>query len=254
MSNRRVDYTRLFDSKADIYAAARPRYPPALYTFLTRHCAETERAWDCACGNGQSAISLAPFFSEVQATDISENQIRNAFSHPRINYFVCPSEETPFGTNSFDLVSVAQALHWMEYARFWPEVKRVLKPGGIFSAWGYCWTEISSEVDHAVQNAFLDIINPYWAEQNKLLWNHYRDVEIPFERIETPTFEMTVDWDLNRLFAYLHSWSATRRCMNAVGENFFHEAYNRVLSVWGNASEVKRVKLDFCCVVAKNEA
>lgn len=94
-----------------------------------------------------------------------------------------------------------------------------------------------------MQNAFLDFTEPRWAEQNNLLWRHYKELEIPFKRTETPNFEITVDWDLNQLFAYLHSWSATRRCVDTIGESFFDEAYNRVLSVWGNANEHKRIEI-----------
>ena len=35
----------------------------------------TENAWDCGTGNGQVAKILAGFFNEVQATDISQNQL-----------------------------------------------------------------------------------------------------------------------------------------------------------------------------------
>ncbi len=139
----------------------------------------------------------------------------------------------------------------MEYDRFWPEVKRVLKPGGTFSAWGYCWAKTSSEVDEVMQNAFLDFTEPRWAEQNNLLWRHDKELEIPFRRIQTPDFEM--DWNSNQLFAYLCSWSATGRCIDVVSGSFSNEAYRQVLAVWGNPGEHKRVEMDFCRLVAKNE-
>ena len=41
--------------------------------------------------------------------------------------------------------------------------------------------------------------------------------------------------------------------MDTIGMSFFDEAYRQVLSAWGNPSEYKRVEMDFCCVVAKNE-
>ncbi len=248
-----MNYTELFNDKSDSYASARLGYPPELFEFLVSQCMKTKSAWDCACGNGQAAVSLAGHFDEVQATDVSPNQIKNAFDHPKINYSVCPSEATPFPKASFDLVCVAQALHWMKHDQFFCEVKRVLKPGGIFSAWGYCWPNINSEVDKVVEKSFLDVVKPYWAEQNKLLWNHYRDLDIPFEIIEAPVFPMKTCWDLNRFFAYLRTWSSTRRCMAALGESFFEEAYRQVSSVWGEPDESKEVEMDFCFVAGRYE-
>ena len=197
-------------------------------------------------------MDLTRFFDDVRTTDVSFNQIENAFKHPKVRYSVCSSESTPFAENTFDLVCVAQALHWLDFGRFWPEVKRVLKPGGVFAAWGYSWMTVDGEIDLVVQETFLDVIAPYWAVQNKLLWNCYRDVKLPFRIIRTPDFEMKMRWDLEQLFAYLHTWSATKRCIDARGEGFFRYAQRRVLSVWGSPSECKDVELDFCCIVGRN--
>ena len=248
-----MNYLDLFNDKSELYAEARPTYPQDLYAFLVENCRETENAWDCACGNGQSAITSVEHFSHVNATDVSPNQIAHAFEHPRITYAVCPSEKTPFDAATFDLVCIAQALHWMEYEAFWAEVKRVLKPGGIFAAWGYSWTTINAEIDAVVQIYLLDVIEPYWATQNKLLWNHYRDVPVPFHMLETPTFVMREMWDLRQLITYFHTWSATRRCIDALGEGFFNELYRQLLKVWGNAGESKEIDFDFCCVVGQHK-
>lgn len=244
--------SRLFDSGSSLYASSRPSYPAELYAFLAGLCSETKCVWDCACGSGQAAINLVNFFDEVHATDVSSNQIKNAFEHRQISYAVCPSERPPFAGNTFDSVCVAQALHWLDFDAFWPEVKRVLKPRGVFAAWGYCWPNVNPEVDKVIQESFIDVIAPYWEVQNELLWNRYRDVTFPFELIETPGFEMKMRWNLEQLFAYLHTWSATKRCIDARGEDFFREAHSRVLSVWGDPSGRKDVAMDFCCVVGRN--
>ena len=41
-------------------------------------CATHEIAWDCATGNGQAAVALAPYFRTVIATDASQQQIDHA--------------------------------------------------------------------------------------------------------------------------------------------------------------------------------
>ena len=40
-------------------------------------------------------------------------------------------------TGSVDLVTVAQALHWFDLPRFYDEVQRVARPGGLIAVWCY---------------------------------------------------------------------------------------------------------------------
>jgi ubiquinone/menaquinone biosynthesis C-methylase UbiE len=240
-----MDHHTLFNDKAHLYKSARPAYPQALYTYLAGLCSSTNTAWDCACGNGQAAVGLADQFDSVFATDISEQQISNAKKHPKIHYSASPAENTCFSENSFDLVCVAQALHWFDFDSFWPEVGRVLKPNGIFSAWGYTWPQINPQLDKAFNQLVLNVIEPYWAFQNKLLWEHYKGINFPFEKIDAPEFEMSVKWDLDSFFNFVHTFSATRQCMCAIGDHFFTHAYLEMNKLWGNSKEKKTVSLDF---------
>lgn len=247
-----MKHHQLFSDRSDLYAKVRPHYPQELFTFLASLCDEQKTAWDVACGNGQSAVDLAGHFEQVYAIDISDEQIRHAHPHPRVRYSVQAAEKTNFAENQFDLVSVAQALHWFDHERFWTEVKRVLKPNGIFAAWGYAWFSINPAADKAFKENFLAPIEPYWAAQNQLLWNHYRDVPIPFEQIETPQFEMSVTWDFDELFAYIQTWSAAREHIRENGDAFLGHTYEAMLPAWGNPQEKKRIAMDFVLVVGKN--
>ena len=114
-----------FSRQSDIYAKYRPAYPQQLYDFIFQHVAGKQAAWDCATGNGQAAKELAKVFDKVYATDISQKQIENAVQQPNIFYSVQPAEQTNFPNNSFDLITVAQALHWFRFDDFYAEVKRV---------------------------------------------------------------------------------------------------------------------------------
>ena len=244
-------HQELFSDKSEIYLSSRPRYPAKLYQHLVELCDKHERVWDVACGNGQAAIDLADYFAEVQATDISQQQIGNAIVHPKVKYSVQPAEATSFAENSFDLVCVAQALHWFDYEKFWPEVQRVLKPNGVFAAWGYSWFKIRKDIDTIIEQDFLQILQPYWARQNQLLWDGYVDVPIPFKLQPMPAIEMTMQWNIDELFTYLHSWSATRRCMDAIGDAFFVDVYEKVAKVWGDPEQKRKIAMDFCVIAGK---
>ena len=247
-----MDHRQLFNQGAAIYVSVRPRYPYSLFEYLAACCQQHQAAWDGACGNGQAAIGLADYFDAVYATDISQQQIANAIDHPKVIYSVQPSESTNFHEDQFDIVCIAQALHWFNLAPFWLEVKRVLKPGGIFAAWGYSWFSIEAHVDRCIQEGVLDFLGPYWPEQNQLLWDHYRNLIVPFAAIQPPSIEMTVDWDLHQLFGYLRSWSATRHWLEDTNETQFQKAYQRTKVAWGNEKSKKRIKMDFCLVVGRN--
>jgi SAM-dependent methyltransferase len=241
----------LFSDKANIYAASRPRYPAALYEWLVGHCVEHTAVWDAGCGNGQAAADLKNYFNQVEATDVSAAQIANAPRMDRVRFSVQPAEATTFANNSFDAVCVAQALHWFNFDKFWPEVKRVLRPGGVFAAWGYSWPHLNPALDAVLQESLLPIIEPFWAAQNKLLWHGYRDVPLPFAPLACPQFNLTMHWDLEQYVTFLHSWSAVRRCIDAHGDAFFVEARRKMASLWGSAAQ-RTVTMDFVLISGRH--
>ena len=241
----------LFDDKSEIYAQARPRYPTALYTWLSGVCSGHQAVWDVGCGSGQAAVDLRGIFDEVQATDVSSSQIESAPVYEGVTFSVQPAESTRFADDAFDAVCAAQALHWFDYEQFWPEVKRVLKPRGVFAAWGYSWPHVNPTVDQRLDDSLLSLIRPLWASQNQLLWNGYKDVPFPFTRLDVLTFELTVSWSLEQFFAYMHSWSATRRYMEQHGDAFFEESFQRLAEVW-QPQELRDVSMDFVVIAGTN--
>src|SRR5438105_4357655 len=126
-----------FSNQAADYARFRPRYPREMFEYLGTISPGRKLAWDCATGNGQAAVELAEVFDRVIATDASEKQIANAQPHERVEYRVAPAEESGIESGTIDLVMIAQALHWLDLARFYAEARLVLKPGGVLAASAY---------------------------------------------------------------------------------------------------------------------
>jgi len=234
-----MPFLDLFSDKASLYAAARPRYPDELFDFIASQAPSHNSAWDCGTGNGQAATSLSRYFSTVVATDPSEEQITHAIPAHNVCYSVQSAEGIDFPDSAFEAVCVAQALHWFHFDAFFAEVRRVAVPGAIFAAWGYDWFSVSLSFDAAFRVSILDIVAPYWASQNQLLWRGYADVPMPFSRVTAPDFKIQVQWNLHELLAYVHSWSATRRCMTSLGVTFFESAERELARCWG-APEDKR--------------
>jgi SAM-dependent methyltransferase len=110
-------------------------------------------------------------------------------------------------------VTVAQALHWFDLPRFWAEVRRVARPGALFCAWGYAWFRYGEEVEAALVDPVKALVEPYWAANNRILWDGYRnaDIAFPFERIAAPAFELALETSAAGIAAYVRTWSAFKR-------------------------------------------
>src|SRR5687768_7980730 len=126
-----------FSGVASGYATFRPRYPTALFDWLATVAPARDTAWDCAAGSGQATLALAERFGRVIATDASDAQLGSAPAHPRVEYRVATADVSGLPPASVDLVTVAQAVHWFDFDRFYDEVRRVARPGGIVAVWCY---------------------------------------------------------------------------------------------------------------------
>jgi ubiquinone/menaquinone biosynthesis C-methylase UbiE len=206
-----------FSTQSKVYAAFRPTYPAELYDFIFKQVERRDRAWDCATGNGQVATHLSSHFRDVFATDISQQQLDHATFVKNVQYAVCPAEKTNFPDNHFDLITVAQALHWFDRESFYNEVSRVGKPNAILAVWGYALLYIDPEIDKMIMEFYNNTVGPYWDNARRLVEQQYKTITFPFEEIPTPAFSIQVQWSIDQLSGYLQSWSATQKYIKENG-------------------------------------
>src|SRR5262245_46284524 len=179
----------LFSTQSDLYAKYRPTYPKDLYEYILSFVKERKIAWDCATGNGQAAVVLADYFEKVFATDISATQIDKAVKKENIEYIVCPAETTSFEKNTFDLVTVAQAYHWIKWDKFREEVLRVCKPGAVIAIWTYYRNMIGDKkIDDAIYDFYENVTKPYWDYERKYVEEKYETVEFNYEPLPVKNF------------------------------------------------------------------
>lgn len=228
-----MSFIDLFSGHAEHYAAARPRYPAALFEQIAAWSPGLERVWDVGTGNGQAAVALAEHFECVLASDPSDRQIAQAASHPRVSYSVQPAEKTHFEDACLDAVCVAQALHWFDHDRFFTEVRRVLRPGGLFVAFGYDWFTLGADFDRVFEEVIVRPVEKLWAREIELLWAGYRTIPFPFEPLLTPSFRLEPSWSFQELMAFVYTWSAVQRKLREDGPEFFERAARRLAAVWG---------------------
>lgn len=191
------------------YARYRTAYPTALYDWLLPQVESRERAWDCATGNGQVAAVLAESFIRVDATDLSKNQLAEAAPRPNIHYQWATAEHTPFPAQRFDLITVAQAVHWFDNAAYHREVRRVARPGAVLAEWGYQLCRLEMPELNQVLDGFHDVTSaPYWDANRRHIENEYVDLPFPCADVQRARFAVEKRWTADDMLNYLRTWSA----------------------------------------------
>lgn len=235
-----------FSGHAAIYREARPTYPAALFAWLARQAPDRELALDCGCGNGQATVALAGHFTRVIGTDPSANQIANAETAPNVEYRVEPAEQSTLAAASASLVTVAQALHWLDHARFYAEASRVLEPGGVLAVWAYSDCSVGdAAIDRLKDHLYVDLTGPYWPTERSLVETGYRTLPFPFVEIAAPRFPMVAHWTVDHLLAYFRSWSATQRYLKIKGEDPVALIEADLRAAWGDPTRRRDVSWQF---------
>ena len=146
------------------------------------------------------------------ATDASDAQIASAEPHPRIEFRVATAESSAIDTDSVDLITVAQALHWFDIERFFDEACRVLKQGGVLAVWSYERCRVSPECNQVIEKIFAEV-ESFWPPERHIVEDHYRGITMPMPEIRVDSFEMQLDWTAGEMLNYMRTWSATQRYM-----------------------------------------
>jgi len=227
-------------------------YPQALFEYIASLAPSRHRVWDCATGSGQAARSLAYYFDEVIATDLSQEQISHAVPVKNVTYRQAPSENSGIPSASVDAICIATALHWFDHGSFFKEAKRVLKPGGLFAAWTYGGQKVDSELDKILVAFESDLLGSYWSDRIKISQNGYKELAIPFRMISTPQFHQELYWSIEQIEGFLRSWSAVQRFKDKNGQDPVTIIDPALRSLWGDAT--RKVHWDLRLVAGFNDS
>jgi len=240
-----------FSTLSADYAKYRPTYPTELFSELASLCHNHELAWDAATGNGQAAHGLVPYFTQVIATDASSAQIANAVPHAKIQYKTMLSEKTDFPNAHFDLVTASTALHWFDFDTFYPELKRVLKPNGVFAAWCYSSVFIDPVVNTHVDALYWKV-HAVWPKERLHVDAGYQDIPFPLAEIAPPKIRLFAHWELSQLIGYFNTWSGLKIHLEQFGKNSLDDYWQNIHAAWGDDKIKKQIEWKFHLRVGRN--
>lgn len=224
-----------FSDTATGYAEHRPRYPKQLAAYLASLCGRHQVALDVACGTGQLSVLLAEHFQQVVATDASSAQIANAERLENIDYQVAAADQSPLADQSADLITVAQAAHWLNLDSFYADAQRIAKPGAILALVSYGTTQVKDPlINQLIQQFYHDVVGGYWPPERQHIVDGYRHLSFPFEEIISPSLLMSADWSCQQLIGYLNTWSAVTQAKKNGQTETINRFYRQLFEVWAD--------------------
>ncbi len=158
-----------FGRTSDNYAKYRDIYPKSMYEKLISFGIgrRNQRILDIGSGTAVLPVNMYSTGAEFTATDISENQIAygkliaEEKGFKNIKFRVCSAEDTGFDNNSFDVVTAVQCFQYFNADRAANEIRRILKPGGVFCKIFMDWLPYEDEVIAEMESMVLKY-NPKW--------------------------------------------------------------------------------------------
>lgn len=210
----------LFSQNSQLYKQARPDYPHSVIHEILKRTPEHGFAWDCGAGSGQFTQLLVPYFEQIVATDLSESQLQSAPYFENVSYQIQIAEQTIFTNQSFDLITVAQAIHWFDFEKFYAEVRRTLKVNGLLAVVGYGLLEIQDQqVNTMIQALYYEKLAGCWDAERRYIDEAYQTIPFDFDEITVPKFSMTYQWTAAQLLKYLSTWSAIKNYQDQYAEH-----------------------------------
>jgi ubiquinone/menaquinone biosynthesis C-methylase UbiE len=131
-----LDPTGRFSNRAGNYAKYRPSYPPPLIAFLEEQLDLRKGRQIADIGSGTGIFTELLLLKGAAVTGLEPNAAMRQAAEERLAAYERfyslegRAEQTGLADHSIDLITVAQAFHWMEPQPAKKEFIRILKPGG----------------------------------------------------------------------------------------------------------------------------
>lgn len=136
LSPEQLDPTNRFTDRVDNYVKYRPTYPPEAIRFLKEHFSLNQTSVVADIGSGTGILTGLLLGAGLRVIAVEPNAaMRGAAEKVLDTHLLFTSndgkaESTGLRDRSVDLITVAQAFHWMEPVATKKEFARILRRGG----------------------------------------------------------------------------------------------------------------------------
>lgn len=188
--------TSIFGDRAEYYAKYRPSYPAAALDMLQRLVRPPADAADIAAGTGILSKALASVGYRTVAVEPNPAMRREIMSgaHAGLRVIKGTGEDTGLPAGSLDLITVAQALHWLDPAATLAEFRRIGRPN--------CLAAI-------IWNTRAFTATPFMREYYTMLVDHapdYRRMRIKWENLHEQAKSFFPGWTLESVVDNTQHW------------------------------------------------
>lgn len=161
---------------------------------------------DIGCGTGIVTRQLQTSEVKLFGSDKDSEMIKIAKEKglAEITYVVAPADALPFEDNLFDAIAAFSAFHWFSDKKSVGEIKRVLKPGGIFF--------VANKNDSSdFKDGYKALLKPFIQGEMPDVKEKYNPAEIlkvnGFSDVQEKIFEASEFFTLSQAITYLQSVS-----------------------------------------------
>ncbi len=204
---------------------------------------------DIGCGTGIATEQLFEKGAKMVGTDIDAEMIQQARSGNRnqIEYLVAPAEKQPFREKTFDAITTFSAFHWFATKEVADEIKRILKPGGMF------FVVNKNEAGN-------------FKKKNKEILSRFIDSEMPdvkkdydpetflgenrFQEVETKHFPISEYFTVKKAVLYAQTMSIWNLVSDSKKEKALGTLHNYFSEIADASKKIER-KLDVVVVSAR---
>lgn len=239
-----MEPTQRFSDRVHDYTKFRPSYPPACLEYMQQHfhLGQSSAIADIGSGTGILTGLLLNTGATVYAIEPNDNMRMEAEKQLQTNArFISrkgTGESSGLEEHSIDLVTIAQAFHWMDADRAKAEFRRVLKPlGHVAILWN-----IRSE-ESAFAREYEDIKKRYGKDYTTIRQSHEPDLQSFFlpKKMRRQDFRHFMLLNESGLHGQLRSSSF----MPKPGDPQYPEVIEAVQSLFHQYQENGLVKLDY---------
>jgi SAM-dependent methyltransferase len=243
--------TDLFAGTAEYYDKYRVPYPDAMLNDIMKRAGTTGegRLLDLACGTGELALPLAPYFREVWGVDQEPDMIEQARSKAarvgasNVRWIVSRAEDVDAPEDSVELVVIGNAFHRLDRSRVARFALGWLAPGRCIAIAGSSSLGTGVEDWQALARRVLDRDRPSEQPASKgspgaapgaaerMLSHQEVLTEAGFEEVEQYDFPTPHVWTLDSFIGYLYSTSfASKGSLGSSAESIEEELRRELLA------------------------